>query len=183
MKLTFLPVLLLLSTGCSQMSESVMDDKTGLNGGFETVVNSLPVNWLVYTEKTIGNGDFDILPDSEDVREGKKSLRFTVRECSAQGGRFSPGVAREMDAVAGSVYRLSIQVKNEGTLYRISAGGVTGETGEVKLLIETSETNSTWTILTFDVPVSADYSRLRFEISILSPGTLRVDDLQVMKVE
>lgn len=160
-----------------------MDDKTGINGGFETFENNLPVNWLVYTEKTIGNGDFDILPDSEDVKEGKKSLRFTVRECSAQGGRFSPGVAREMDAVPGSVYRLSIQIKNEGTLYRISAGGVTGETGEVKLLTETSVTNSAWTLLTFNVPISADYSRLRFEISVLSPGTLRVDDLQVIKAD
>ena len=51
-------VLMLMLSGCIQMSEEETDASAGLNGGFEVSKNGLPVNWLVYTPKTVSDADF-----------------------------------------------------------------------------------------------------------------------------
>ena len=60
--------------GCDQMSESVTDDSAGMNGGFEITEDDLPVNWVVYTPATIPTGDYDLVIDTVEYKEGKQSL-------------------------------------------------------------------------------------------------------------
>ena len=66
----------LLSAGCTKMSESVLDESTGMNGGFEVTESGLPVNWLVYTPRTVPTGDFDVVIDTAEYRSGRQSLKF-----------------------------------------------------------------------------------------------------------
>ena len=71
-----LSLLMMISLGCKQMSEVETDISAGLNGGFETVQNDLPVNWLMYTPKTVPDSNFNIVIDDENFIEGKQSLKF-----------------------------------------------------------------------------------------------------------
>jgi hypothetical protein len=75
------------STGCfKKTSESVEDESAGMNGGFEVTRSSLPVNWLVYAPTTIPQGDYELIIDTVDPKEGKQSLKFLVQECLPTGG-------------------------------------------------------------------------------------------------
>ena len=93
-----------LLLGCEKMSESVLDESVGLNGGFEVTKNGLPVNWLVYTPATIPTGDYDLVIDTVEYKEGKQSLKFVVRDCAPTGGWHSPGFSKEYEATSGVVY-------------------------------------------------------------------------------
>ena len=62
--LTILATLLL--GGCSKFSESTRDKTAGMNGSFEVTKSGLPVNWLVYSPKTIPTGDYDLIPMASD---------------------------------------------------------------------------------------------------------------------
>ena len=68
------------------MSEHVKDEFVGMNGGFEHVRSGLPINWLVYSPSTIPTGDYELIIDRDDFKEGQQSLRFLVHECSPTGG-------------------------------------------------------------------------------------------------
>ena len=103
----------LLLTGCQQMSEHVKDDSAGINGGFEVAVQGLPVNWLLYTPNTVPKGQFEIILDKEDFKEGTQSLKFEVQECSPTGGWHSPGFTKQFDIENGSTIKLSFGVKND----------------------------------------------------------------------
>ena len=89
--LTFIIGLAISLVACSQMSEQIQDKSAGLNGGFEVSKNGLPVNWLMYTSKTVPNADFEIILDKKDFKEGSQSLRFDVKKCEDIGGWKSPG--------------------------------------------------------------------------------------------
>jgi len=69
-----------LLEGRQKTSESVLDESAGMNGGFEIVKAGLPVNWLVYTRKTLPAGDYDLVIDTAEHRAGKQSLKFVVRQ-------------------------------------------------------------------------------------------------------
>ena len=96
------------SGGCAlgaPMSETVVDKAAGMNGSFEVSKSGLPVNWLFYTKKTVPSGDFDILIDTKEFKDGKQSLKFAVRACSETGGRLSPGFCKEFKAKPGDPNR------------------------------------------------------------------------------
>ncbi len=109
----------ILLSGCRRTSESVRDDSAGMNGGFEIIRSGLPVNWLVYTPKTIPTGDYDLIIDTLDYQAGKQSLKFVVRECSPKGGWASPGLAMEYPATPGTTYTVGFWVKNDGAEFRV----------------------------------------------------------------
>ena len=92
---------ILLSTACTKMSESITDDSVGLNGSFEYVKSGLPVNWLIYSSKTIPSGNYELIIDTTEYKDGKQSLHFMVNECSSTGGWHSPGFCNEFDAAKG----------------------------------------------------------------------------------
>ena len=115
-------------------SESVLDKSVGMNGSFEITKSGLPVNWLIYTQKTISTGDYDFIIDSEQYKSGTQSLKFVVRTCSPDGGWHSPGFSQEYDAIPGTVYKVNFWVKNEGAEFRVKVGGITGDKGVTKQL-------------------------------------------------
>ena len=80
-RITTLIIIIAIITlhGCTRMSEIIEDSSAGMNGSFEYSKSGLPVNWLLYTPNTVPEGDFDIIIDTAEFKDGKQSLKFLVR--------------------------------------------------------------------------------------------------------
>lgn len=171
-----------LSFGCNQMSETIEDSSAGFNGGFETTQSGLPVNWQFYTTKTTGNGEFEIATDQADFKEGKQSLCFSVASCSPEGGRFSPGLAKQISVQSNKSYKLSFWIKNKGCEVNISAGPISATTGEVKSIFKSNENIIEWKYQEFTILIPEPYDQLRFELTILKPGKFWIDDVKIESI-
>ena len=181
-KLNFLIILsiLMMLGSCNQMSEEIKDESAGMNGGFEVSKNGLPVNWPMYTPNTVPDADFNIVLDKEVFKEGKQSLRFDVDKCSSIGGWKSPGFTNEFFESGEGRYKLSFWIKNDGTKFKIDAGGVEAMKGNMTTLIEEKEQISDWKLLEYQIDIPKD-RWLRMELNILQPGTFWIDDIQIEK--
>lgn len=171
-------------TSCTwQMSESVIDKTVGFNGSFEIVKDGLPVNWLVYTAKTAGSGQFTITPDAANVKTGHQSLKLSVQQCSSKGGRFSPGIAQELTAKAGKKYRVSYWIKNDGATARVNITGVTAFKSKEGYTQQISPSKSDWIQYNYVYTLPEGMQRIRFEMNVLKPGICWIDDVQIVEVE
>lgn len=182
--LFFTILVLLLIMGCQQMSEQISDKSAGLNGGFEISKNDLPVNWLLYTPKTVPDSDFKIVLDKDVFKEGKQSLKFDVQKCSSTGGWHSPGFTNEFSTSSkyegeGS-YKLSFWIKNDGSKFNVSAGGVSAMKGNMKTLIQEDMQINDWKLLEYEIDIP-EKNWLRMQLNILQPGTFWIDDVRVEK--
>lgn len=178
-QITFFIYAVLLLGGCQPMSEMKQNPTAGFNGGFEITESNLPVNWILYTEKTVGSGEFNISTDNKIVKSGSQSLNFDVRSCSDKGGRFSPGCAAELNVSPGRKYTLSFWLKNEGTTFTVSAGAIQPTSGLVKTVLKSSYEISEWKQFEYVIEVPADYNKIRFELSVLSAGKLWIDEVRI----
>ena len=182
-KLTIILILFAM-TGCMQLSEKETDKSAGINGGFEVTKNNLPVNWLMYTPNTVPDSDFKIAFDKNIFKEGSQSLRFDVKSCSSTGGRLSPGFTNEFfdsgKFEGKGTYIVGFWVKNNGTKFRVAAGGVSPHKGDMKVLIESDEEIEDWKYLEYEINVPEE-RHLRMELNILKPGTFWIDAIQIIK--
>lgn len=168
---------------CStQMSESKINPTIDNNGNFEFVKENLPINWLVYTPKTVKNGDFKIAFDQADFKSGKQSLRFDVKNCSAERGWYSPGIAQEIPAKSGEEFNISFWVKNTGSDFSFNIGGVSAfGRGETKLIKATNKTGE-WIEYKTNYKMPEETTKLRLEFNVLQAGTVWIDDVVVEKL-
>ena len=177
--------LFLMFSGCTQMSEKETDSSAGLNGGFEASRNELPVNWLMYTPKTVPDANFEIVLDNVVYKEGNQSLKFDVEKCIATGGWYSPGFTNEFSDCGQfkgeGIYKLSFWIKNDRSKYRINAGGVAPMKGDMKILIESDKQIEDWQYLEYEISVPKDW-HLRLELNILQPGTFWIDDVRIERI-
>ena len=184
-KYAFIMSLFLILSACQKMSEKETDNSVGMNGGFEILKNDLPVNWLMYTPNTVPDADFKILYDNVIFKEGTQSLKFDVKKCASTGGWLSPGFTNEFSEIGTSdgesTYKLSFWIRNNGTKYRVNAGGVAPLEGDMKTLIESDEQSNDWKYLEYEINVPKDM-HLRMELNILEPGTFWIDDIQIVKI-
>ena len=175
----------LIISGCRQFSKHEADKSAGLNGSFEVSKNDLPVNWVMYTPKTVPDADFEIVLDKNVYKEGKQSLKFDVKKCTSAGGWGSPGFTNEFfeagKFVGENRYKLSFWVKNEGSTFKISAGGVSAMKGNMTTLIQEKKQISDWELLEYQINVPKD-RWLRMELNILQPGTFWIDDIKIEKI-
>lgn len=163
------------------MSERTINTTAGINGSFEYSKNGLPVNWLVYTPKTVRDADFKIVLDTNNFKHGKQSLKFDVANCSSFGEWHSPGFTNEFFEYSGpSKYTVTMWVKNDGSTFRIISGGVKSKGGSMKTRIETNANFTDWEKLEFEVDVAQDMW-LRLQLNILSPGKFWIDDIRITK--
>ena len=178
--------IIIMASGCTQMSEKETDISAGLNGGFEVSRNGLPVNWLMYTSNTVPDSDFKVVLDRDVYKEGEQSLKYEVNRCASTGGWHSPGFTNEFFE-AGKYegegrYKLSLWIRNSGSKFRISAGGVAPYKGEMKTLIENDEQINSWRQLEYEIEVT-EKRHLRMELNILEPGTFWIDDVRIERVK
>ena len=178
----WLPLALLAATGCSPLSEQVKDSSVGMNGGFEHARSGLPVNWYVYTPATLPTAEYQLLFDREDHREGEQSLEFRVAKCSSEGGSDSPGLFQEYPAEPGVTYTVGFWIKSEGCDWTVAAGGVGAKTGRCEPLVSSAERADSWRRIEREVTVPPEYRRLRFELSVTSPGNLWIDGVTIEPV-
>lgn len=184
-QLTCVIGLTILLTACNQMSEQIKDKSAGLNGGFEVSKNGLPVNWLMYTSNTVPKADFEIILDEKDFKEGEQSLRFDVKDCEDIGGWHSPGFTNEFFEVGKyngqARYKLSFWIKNNGSKFKIDAGGVESKGGDMRTLIESDEIINSWKLLEYEIEVPEE-RWLRMQLNIIQPGTFWIDDIRIEKL-
>lgn len=165
--------------GCGKLSETVHDEMAGMNGSFEVSRDGLPVNWLVYSPRTIPTGDYDLIFDTDEHKDGKQSLRFLVRDCSSDGGWRSPGLAQEIEAIPGEMYRISFWAKNDGAEFRVKIGAVSAFEGQTETIVSSKEGLETWKLFEYEYEMPAEFNRIRFELNILGPGSFWIDDLRI----
>ena len=169
-------------SSCKKFSEHISDKESGLNGGFEVSQNGIPVNWLMYTANTVPNSEFEIVLDKDEFKEGVQSLNYSVVKCNSAGGWLSPGFTNQWIDRGEGTYEINFWIKNEGTSFKFSAGGVSPKGGEMKLLVEENKDIKTWTSYKYKVEVPKDMS-LRVELNILSPGSFWIDDFSINKIK
>ena len=172
-----------LLCGCTKRSESVLDEAAGMNGGFEVTRAGLPVNWVVYTPKTLPTGDYDLIIDTAEYQAGKQSLKFVVRRCSPEGGWHSPGLSQEYDATPGRSYVVGFWAKNDGAAFLARTGGVTATDGQYDTIVSSSENNATWKHYEHRYTMPQGFKRIRFELNILQPGTFWLDEVTISGVK
>ena len=78
-------------------------------------------------------------------------------------------------------YRLSLWIKNDGTKFNISGGGVSAFESDMITLIEDDEQISEWRLLNFEIDVQKE-KWLRMQLNILKPGTFWIDDIRIEKI-
>jgi hypothetical protein len=164
------------------MSELVVDESAGMNGGFEYVRDGLPVNWLLYTPKTVPDGDFEIVMDTIEFAEGKQSLKFIVRKCSSIGGCYSPGFCNQFPADPGGTFRISFWIKNQGSYFYIKIGGINSSAGQYETIVETNEEIDPWRNFEYIYAVPEGMNEIRLEVNILKPGVFLIDDIRINRV-
>lgn len=169
-------------SSAQKMSVISHDKSRGLNGSFEYVKNSLPVNWQVYSPKTVPSSDFDFLIDATDTKEGKKSLKFIVRKCEAIGGWKSPGIAYQMNANSGEKYRISFWIKNTESNFFINVAGVSSFKNKTETIIKSDDKIENWKRFEYIYTIPKGMNALRFEANILSKGIFSIDDVKIEKI-
>ncbi len=168
-----------LLSGCHKMNASVFDEAAGLNGGFEIVQDGLPVNWLVYAPGTLPMGDYDLVIDTTDFKAGTQSLKFVVRQCSPDGGWYSPGFSRELEAPAGSTYVIGFWAKNEGSEFLVRAGGISAKQGTYDTIVRSRANLPAWTHFEYRYTVPEGFNRIRLEVNVVRPGVFWIDEITI----
>lgn len=170
---------------CNHFRANVEFDKAaGYNGGFEVVKKGLPVNWLFTAESNQLYSDFEVISDSLDFREGKRSVRFSVKKCSEEGGWKSPGLANEFYGTGKFMgpgeYRVSLWVKSKKSTARFTVSSASPGNIYSRLVWEIINATE-WKQLEYKVKLS-EGNWLRVELEILKPGEFWVDDIQISKL-
>jgi hypothetical protein len=164
------------------MSEMIVDNNAGMNLSFEDAKNGLPVNWILYTPKTVPEGDFEILLDTVEFKDGKQSLKFLVHACAPSGGWYSPGFCKEIKAIPGETYKVSFWVRNEGCQFSVTIGGVRSSApGEYETIVNSNETTTSWQLYEYQYTIPKTMTALRIETSILKPGSFWIDHISIEK--
>ncbi|MFY8020610.1 MAG: carbohydrate binding domain-containing protein [Bacteroidia bacterium] len=180
MKLLIGSSLFLSLMSCSaQMSESKKNTQVDFNGSFEVFEDGLPVNWLVYTSKTVKTGDFSISSDANEFKLGKQSLRFDIKNCSAAGGRFSPGIAQEIPVKSGETYTVSFWAKNTGSDFVCTIAGINSFARGSTTSLKSNNNSGEWTYYTAQYQIPEKMDQLRIELNILQGGTVWLDGIEI----
>jgi len=176
----------MVSTGCRQLSETMVDSNAGLNGGFESSQDGLPVNWSFYTPNTVPESDFRIVLDRESFKGGSQSLKFEVENCSSSGGWQSPGFTSEFFEIGkfmGSAhFRVGFWAMNSGTEFEFAAGGVSANAGAMETMIRENRRIDDCKYYEFAVAVAAN-QWLRLQMNILAPGIFWIDEIHIERMD
>ena len=171
--------------GCTQMSIREKSESAGFNGSFEIEKSGLPVNWYIYYPP-IKNGDAEISLDSMDAVEGNQSLKFIVHRADSRGGWTTAGLFQVRPAKAKTSYKVSFWLKNQGcttSLLIRSEKPMLSPPANRRVLGEKETGTNTWRQFEYVYTVPETYDNIRFELSIVQPGTLWIDDVRSEEVQ
>lgn len=159
------------------------DETAGFNGSFEVVKSGYPANWNVY-HRPLDDGDAELSFDTAEPIDGAQSLKLLVHRAGPGGGWRSPGLFQVTEAQTGRAYRVSFWLKNQGCLIRLVINSETADSREprspIREIIDAETTgDGIWREFVYTYTVPEHYSNIRFELNVLAPGTLWVDDVRI----
>lgn len=174
-----------LVLGCNPYSITIEGEDNKMNGSFETVKKSLPVNWHFYSPEKVPDSDFEIISDTNELKEGNKSLKFLVRKCTPYGGWYSPGFFQDFNALHNETYNVSFWAINKGCEYKIilecDEKGNKGPNA-IETYLQAKDTFTEWKYYEYQFKTAPTIDMIRFEINILSPGTIWFDDIKIVGI-
>ncbi len=167
------------------MSITKKGDDCKMNGSFEIIKDGYPVNWAFYSPETVPYSDFNIVSDTIQYKDGKRSLQFHINKCGDSiGGWHSPGFFKEFKVIPGEVYKVSLWVINKNCRLRVKVEtGMKGVPGISKTFISTQATFSEWKYFEDSLQIPAKNYNIRFEANILSPGSIWFDAIKIEGVK
>ncbi len=159
------------------------DDTAGFNGSFEVVGSRYPVNWYFY-KRALDDGDAVVAVDTAEPIDGAQSLKMVVYRADPDDGKRDAGLFQVRDAQAGQTFRVSFWVKNQGCRFRVRIDSDTPESRQPRNPIrETIDAETTgdgvWSQFVYTYTVPQHYSNVRFELNVVAPGTLWLDDVRI----
>ena len=179
-----LVTLVVVPAGCGQFSIIEKSSSAGFNGGYEIVKSGLPVNWYIY-HPPIKNGDVEVSLDTLDAVEGNQSLKFLVHRVDGPGWR-SAGLFQVRPARENRSYKVSFWLKNQGckvsVLIRSNKPKISPP--ENRQVLGEQETGiNTWRRFEYVYTIPETYDNIRFDLNIVQPGTLWIDDVRIEEVQ
>ena len=186
-----LVVLLVAVAGCGplpmKLSVKKTDRSAGLNGSFEIVKSGYPANWRIRYQP-IKNGDVDLSFDAVDPIDGKQSLKFIVYRANPIGGWRTAGLFHLPPAKENHSYQVSFWLKNRGCKVRVFIESEKYVTDIARhpidlVLGEEEMGTDTWRKFEYTYTVPPTFDNIRFDIMILEPGTLWIDDVRIEEVQ
>jgi hypothetical protein len=175
--------ILVLCLGCFNTSRIARNVGVDHNGGFEEGGEGKPINWNVY-HKGLKRGKAELTYDTEDFREGVRSLKFSVSSCSGAGDWQSPGVFQEVDVQANSAYRISYWLKNNQCRFDVKVNPIKEDAPRQGTRVLSEEgLGSEWSEYSSTVNTGVDETKIRFELNITGPGILWLDNVDIQEVE
>ena len=187
----------MLLSGCIVPGIGEMDSSVDDNGSFEIVRSGLPVNWVV-GRYAIRDGDAEFSIDTTNAVEGNQSLKFDVHR--VDGGPWQvPWLFQSRAAEPGATYAVSfwlkstacvlqIEIRNEGTdpLFGHSEAEKQDYAAHpwVRRVIGGGETGTDkWRQFRYVYTVPETDGSLRFDLRIMRPCTLWIDDVRIERAE
>ena len=170
--------------GCTRMSIRQKSESAGFNGSFEIVKSGLPVNWYIYYPP-IKNGNAEVSLDTKDAVEGNQSLKVTVHRADSRGGWTTAGLFQVRPAKAKRSYKVSFWMKNQGCKVSVLIRSTKPKKSPPakRRAIGGQETGTnTWRQFEYVYTVPATYDNIRFELNIVQPGTLWIDDVRIEEI-
>lgn len=176
---------LLFLVSCSnRFSEYYASESNSMNGGFEESREGYPTNWYLYTNKAAAKGNFSLSLNTTDKVEGKQSLQFNIKSCSAAGGHLSPGFAKEFDARPGKSYLVRFYTKtlpNSKWVFNLSA--VSAKKELTSKSISSHSGSGTWVKHEIRLTQAPEATKLRMEWNALSKGVFLIDGIEWIEEE
>jgi hypothetical protein len=174
-----------------------MDESVGDNGSFEIVRSGLPVNWVI-GRYAIRDKDAEYSFDTVEVVDGKQSLKFVVHRVDDRGWQV-PWLFRSRAAIPGATYAVSfwlkstacviqMEIRNEGDdpLLGLSEAQKRDYAAHppIRRVIGGAETDTEkWRQFRYVYKVPETDGSLRFDLRIMRPCTMWIDDVRFEQVE
>jgi len=190
-------VVLTLLSGCVVPGMGSLDEPVGDNGSFEIVQSGMPVNWVI-GRYAIRDGDAEFSFDTNEAVDGKQSLKFVVHSVDDRGSQ-APWLFRSRQAEPGQTYAVSfwlkstacvvqIEIRNEGKdpLFGLSDAEKQDYAAHPRItrVIGGGETGTdAWKQFRYVYRVPETDGSLRFDLRIMRPCTLWIDDVRIEQVE
>lgn len=180
-----LVVMASVSGGCTRMSLREKNESAGLNGSFEIVQSGLPVNWYFHYPP-LKNKDTEVSLDQTAAVAGKQSLKFVVHRVGAGRGWRSPGLFQVMPAKSKRTYKATFWLKNQGSEVLVvirSEKPKMAPPVQRRVLGDEETGTNTWRQFEYVYTVPEDYDNIRFELGIVKPGALWIDDVRIEEAQ
>jgi hypothetical protein len=186
-----------LLTGCVIPGAGEMDSSVDENGSFEVVRSGMPVNWIM-DRYAIRNNEVEFSLDTTDAVDGQQSLKIVVHAVDDHSWN-APWFFRTGPAEPGATYAVSFWLKstacvlemvirNEGEdpLFGLSTAERKDYAAHppIRRVIGGGETDTDrWRQFRYVYKVPETDGSLRFELRIVRPCTLWIDDVQIERAE